>query len=240
MRTNTVFISEMVRLFPEIKPFYDRYVKDDHEFLLPHTVMSATADFLIAEATNPASRDTLQRILAYVEEVLVHGSEEDKELIEVSFVHSFIDQDAVIDAIRPMMGPNLLKEMGDIYGIVGDLDPSGTMGMFVDELLQKVPELRPVYEQHLAENFQELLSHPFMGDVVRFIITEAEKPKSRDVLQRIVDHMEQGLAVGSDDVQNLVSASFVENLMGEEPTIKAIESLMGPNLRQEVRKICGV
>lgn len=238
MTTNTVFISEMVRLFPEIKPFYDKSVAADRDFL-PRVFMMAAADFVRAEVNNPSSQDILQRLLAYLEEGLTNGSPEDREGIVSNFVHDFIGEDSSIDAIKPMMGPNLREKMEYIYGVVGELDPTGTMGLFIEELLQKVPELKPVYDGHLAEN-GELLPHAFMSDLTRFVIAEAENPASRDVLERLLGYLEKGLTVGSEHVQEMIVVSFVESLIDENATIKAIESLMGPNLRKEVKAICGM
>jgi len=112
-----------------------------------------------------------------------------------------------------------------------------TNASFIEALLRRVPNLKPVYDEHLAAN-DTLLPHVFMGDVTRFAIVEAEKPGSRGSLATLLGHFEDGLRTGSDEVRELIVVSFVENLMGETTGLKALKPLMGPSLKTEVERIC--
>jgi hypothetical protein len=114
----------------------------------------------------------------------------------------------------------------------------GTNASFIDDLLQLLPQLKPIYDEHLADN-DTLLPHVFMGDVTRFAVAEAAKPTSRHILERLLGHLELGLENGSEQVKELVVVSFVENLIGETVALKAIKPLMGPKLKKEVEAICG-
>lgn len=103
---------------------------------------------------------------------------------------------------------------------------------FVETLLRLVPELRTVYDAHIKDN-DTLLPHVFMGDVTRFAISQANKATSREALDRLMGHMEEGLKNGSEEVKELIVVSFVENLI-ETGTLKALHLFMGPNLKKEV------
>lgn len=113
-----------------------------------------------------------------------------------------------------------------------------TAKSFVEELLQLVPELKPAYTEHIADN-DALLPHVFFGDVTRFAIAEANKCQGPSALIRLLDQMESGLRTGSEEVGELIAVSFVENLCGEEDALKRLRPLMGSRLNQQVKAICG-
>jgi hypothetical protein len=113
-----------------------------------------------------------------------------------------------------------------------------TIASFIEELLRLLPQLKSIYDEHLADN-ETLLPHVFMGDVTRFVVAEAEKSTSRDVLERLLGHLEEGLKNGPEQVKELVVVSFVENLTGETVVLDALKPLMGPYLKKEVEAIYG-
>jgi hypothetical protein len=109
---------------------------------------------------------------------------------------------------------------------------------FVADLIRLVPELEPAYREHVVFN-EELLLHLFMGDVTRFAIERASGRSNEPVLARLLGYLEERLANGSEEVQELIVVSFVENLQGEVPAILALAPAMGQLLRQQVNVICG-
>ncbi len=108
---------------------------------------------------------------------------------------------------------------------------------FIEELLRRVPDLRPIYDEHLRDN-DTLLPHVFMGDVARFAIAEADNPRSRPAVAAVLEYLEDGLRTGADEVNELIVVSFVENLIGETTALKALTPLMGQHLKTEVERIC--
>ena len=110
--------------------------------------------------------------------------------------------------------------------------------LFVDRLLGLVPELKTRFEQHVADN-EVLLPHVFMGDVTRFVIDEAKNPNMRETLERFLRAIENELHFENANTKELIQASFVENLMGEEITVEKLKPLMGPIVRKAVSTICG-
>lgn len=113
-----------------------------------------------------------------------------------------------------------------------------TNAPFIEELLRRVPDLKPIYDEHLTDN-DTLLPHVFMGDVVRFAIAEVENPRSRASISTLLEYMEDGLRIGREEVKELIIGSFVENLIGEVKALKVLKPLMGPTLKTQVGRICG-
>ena len=109
--------------------------------------------------------------------------------------------------------------------------------IFVDGLLQGIPGLRTLYDKHIRD-YDSLLPHVFMGDVTRFAIADSDKPQSRDTISALFEQLESGLQAGNDEVTELIVVSFVENLVGEQISLKSLKPLMGPLLKSEVEHIC--
>lgn len=101
---------------------------------------------------------------------------------------------------------------------------------FLILLLAAVPELAPVVREHIADN-DGVLPHVLMGDVTRWAIDSAgDEPR-----RRFFAALEQGLALGSEDVAELLNVSFLEDLdvVAGEPALRA---LFGPRLAAEWRR----
>jgi hypothetical protein len=113
-----------------------------------------------------------------------------------------------------------------------------TAKSFIEELLRVVPELRPAYEIHLVDN-ATLLPHVFMGDVARFVVVESASHEKQSTLVHLVGFLENALTDGGKEIQELIAASFVENLIGETKALQSLKVLMGPNLKRQVETICG-
>jgi Barstar (barnase inhibitor) len=108
---------------------------------------------------------------------------------------------------------------------------------FLHDLLRAVPELKPVLDEHLAAN-DTLLPHVMMADMTRFAVSAIVDLHKRPAVLKLLDHLEQGLRAGDEETRELILASFVENLIGEATALRLLKTLMGPNLRKEVRAIC--
>jgi hypothetical protein len=111
-----------------------------------------------------------------------------------------------------------------------------TQGEFIEELLNVEPALREVFDQHIRDN-GEVLPHVFMGDVTRFVISAAARRNSADpTLPKLIHFLETRFAVAGEDIKNLISVSFVENLVGEDEALGVLVPMMGPYLREEVER----
>jgi hypothetical protein len=100
-------------------------------------------------------------------------------------------------------------------------------------LIQKIPEFKTVFDQHLKEQHGELLPHVLFGDYTRFVVKQYYDSKSdqraENVLIKCMDFVESLLQTEDPELRELVGASFVENLYEpEEEYYKPIRERLGP------------
>jgi hypothetical protein len=112
---------------------------------------------------------------------------------------------------------------------------------FISELVTAVPQLEDLLSRHIAEH-GELLPHVYMGDVSRFAIQQhRESTESstnlRAVLNMLFTILERGAAQGSENVQDLVTASFLENVAEEMTSSTDLQSYLGPVLKRKLRLV---
>ena len=113
---------------------------------------------------------------------------------------------------------------------------------FFDLLLKEVPEFRTQYDEYVVYS-GELIPHPQMGEFARFVIDAYRKSKSscdidlRNYNYKIVinslNFLEKAMNSSDRMVVNLISVSFLENLLGED-VYDEVKVLLGPNLRIEL------
>jgi hypothetical protein len=106
----------------------------------------------------------------------------------------------------------------------------------VNKLLDQVPELRYVYDEHIHDN-NELLPHVFLGDVTRYVVHRVRLGETGPAkpVERILSVLEQYMGSGDEQVKELVSVSFVENLLKHDKVLASLKGLIGPNLQKEIR-----
>ncbi len=112
---------------------------------------------------------------------------------------------------------------------------------FFPQLLSQVPEFRPFYDEHIADN-DELLPHVLMADFTRFLIDAHLRATSEaddvgrwgQLVERSLALLEDGMGSSDDDLQNAISVSFLEHLEWAEEAYDEIKSLLGPKLREEL------
>ena len=104
-----------------------------------------------------------------------------------------------------------------------------------------MPALAPLLDQHLEDN-GEVLPHVFLGDVTRavthaFATTQA-KPNGIDQSAAIDELrvLERAMAFGNDELMELVSVSFLENIDWSAPAGQAVRAAMGSALREELSR----
>ena len=86
---------------------------------------------------------------------------------------------------------------------------------FVALLVADVPEAAPVLEEHLADNYGDLLLHLLMGDLYRLAIALlGDQPEP---LNRLLVVLDRALAEGDEYVQNAVAVSFVFGTEAQSP-----------------------
>lgn len=114
MSAHTSFIDQLLQSLPQLKPAHDEHLFDNNT-LLPHVFMGDVTRFAIAEAAK-ANTEILQRLLDHLEKGLENSPKEVKELIAVSFVENLTGETVALKTLKPLIGPNLKKEVEIIYG----------------------------------------------------------------------------------------------------------------------------
>lgn len=104
-------------------------------------------------------------------------------------------------------------------------------------LLQSAPELQSLLDEHIQQ-YDELLPHVFFGDVTRFVMdrvrTEGRAANRDAVVRRILGFLEEAMTSSDENVQELVSLSFLENLDPSDPAYEELKAMLGPNLGREL------
>jgi hypothetical protein len=118
---------------------------------------------------------------------------------------------------------------------------SASTESFVQDLVTRFPSIRPIYDEHLDDNFGELLPHPFCGDLTRWIVNlysgnsgieDADKQ-----LRAILDFLELSYLEGDDDIKELISVSILENMPSTGEDNVGIRDLLGPMLADEYSRV---
>ena len=85
----------------------------------------------------------------------------------------------------------------------------------IEHLLEQLPEFRAEVEDHIQFN-EGLLPHVLFGDLTRFVLRAREQGRD-DVVRRALEFLDEALRHGDEQVDNLVSVSFVENVGPWDP-----------------------
>lgn len=105
---------------------------------------------------------------------------------------------------------------------------------FIRQLLREAPELRPILDEHVADN-DEVLLHVFVARVRDFAI-EAFEGTDRELSNRIASVFDAGLRHGDEHVENAVAVSFVEDTPWWSPDRAEFIASWPPALRAEAQR----
>lgn len=98
----------------------------------------------------------------------------------------------------------------------------------VTELLATFPELRPLVDEHLADQEGELLPYLLMGDVAQWLHDHSRTEPRR--VQEIFGWLEAQFTHGDFDTRNLIDVGIVE-MLPALPEGATVLDLLGPELR---------
>jgi hypothetical protein len=105
---------------------------------------------------------------------------------------------------------------------------------FLDTLAREVPETHPVMAEHLKDN-DGLLLHPLTADLRRYAIQSFDSGQS-DVLDRLLAVIDMALRDGTDDVQNAMAVSFVEDTGWWDLAMQPFIAVWPSSLRAEAER----
>jgi hypothetical protein len=108
----------------------------------------------------------------------------------------------------------------------------------VPELVEKVPELRELYQDHL-ESYDEILPHVFLGDVAMLVSEKVpdKKTKSQKTVKEILAFLEEQMSSGDPRVPELVAVSFLEVLDPQEDYYQPLKKLLGKKMLATLNQI---
>ena len=119
------------------------------------------------------------------------------------------------------------------------MDPFQDADAFSKHLAYQIPPFGPLLDEHLTDNYGEILPHVFMGDVARWFLQGATTSEASDWTRRLVELLDRALVDGSSDVRELVQASFIENLPTSRPSHPALARL-SPALKADYLRYSGI
>jgi hypothetical protein len=99
---------------------------------------------------------------------------------------------------------------------------------FTGRLIVSTPELRPILEEHLADQEGELLAYLLMGDVAKWLDGESRNDPQRAA--QVLAWLEHEFVTGDFDVRNLIDVGIIEMLPGM-PEGAPVLDMLGPELR---------
>jgi hypothetical protein len=99
-----------------------------------------------------------------------------------------------------------------------------TKDNYIATLLAVVPEFEPVYQEHLADNEGELLTHVLFGDLFDFALTAHQEGNS-NLLVRIIRFINQVAGEGDEDMTEVAHVSFME-YVPSSPINEVIQPLL--------------
>lgn len=102
-------------------------------------------------------------------------------------------------------------------------------------LAWRVPALRAPLDDHLDDNEGEILPHPLMSEYERWAEGALHSDDSR--LSEFLEVLEEAYTSGGDEIENLVSVSFLEHLPPPGETGSEIRERLGPALRRQLALI---
>jgi hypothetical protein len=116
-----------------------------------------------------------------------------------------------------------------------------TYSNIVDHLGAAVPDFRPLVEEHIADN-RAVLPHVLFGDLTRFVISKYRDWKAGDgaawtAVQRVLQLLEEALAQDGPELNDLVKASFLENLGQAGDDYGGIRQILSAPLREALDRI---
>ncbi|MCP2048982.1 UNVERIFIED_ORG: hypothetical protein J3D58_003054 [Paenarthrobacter nicotinovorans] len=106
---------------------------------------------------------------------------------------------------------------------------------FMRELIADHPHLRLIYQEHLKDNYGDLLPHLLMADICRWAVAEQGSNPVRvlQLLSWLEVHF-AGVGHVMDDVDNVIAVSFIEHLpLPSKRPAADVVLLLGPRMKTQ-------
>ncbi len=104
---------------------------------------------------------------------------------------------------------------------------------FINDLVEEVPTLRPLLQEHLEDNYDEILPHLFLADVLRWALANP----GDDATTTVFGYLDQAFRSGDEERQELIATGFLENLPRRGEVGWEVRSRLGPALQAEAERV---
>ncbi len=95
----------------------------------------------------------------------------------------------------------------------------------IKKLIDLIPELKPIYDDHI-DYYDELLEHVLFGEITRFAVKEFSENGHSECIVNLCGVLREALSSGDEQLSELITVSFLENLKGNGKASEAIKNLM--------------
>lgn len=116
----------------------------------------------------------------------------------------------------------------------------------IERLACRHPFLGSMLDEHVADNFGEVLPHLLFGDLTRYVLAQfldvesgvgSQLVEAKGEIQGLLNDLEVAYAAGGEEVQELISVSFLENLPRPGEQASTVRSWLGPELSAQLQVI---
>ena len=107
----------------------------------------------------------------------------------------------------------------------------------IDRLVEACAALKPLFDEHLEDNFGEVLPHLLLGDMTRQLVGQTAGPGAFRDTEAALRQLEDEFASGTDEVKELIAVSFLENLPERPEPGLDLRLALGPSLKRELSRM---
>jgi hypothetical protein len=126
---------------------------------------------------------------------------------------------------------------------VTEYTPSAKTMKLVTDLTARFPGLRPLFADHLRDQFNQVLPYIFLSEVAQYLIELVERgdEASLNDVRAILDFFEEAFINGEErEERDLIGAGFLEAFPRRDERGAALRGMLGPVLRKQLATTYGV
>lgn len=112
------------------------------------------------------------------------------------------------------------------------------MNSLINYIKKNIPEFQSRIDEHLEDNYGEVLLHPLMGEFTRFLI-DAYKENNTELFERCISLIEMMISSTDEKLSELASVSILENLHQADQVYDDIKKSLKTNSLKQIQIIEG-
>ncbi|WP_237742795.1 DUF7674 family protein [Actinopolymorpha alba] len=234
-RSKQGLVEGLVEAIPPLRTILDEHRREFGD-QAPEAFLRTLAFVAVSHYLSgaPSTGDQLREVLHFLEPRFGTDEQTD-ELIAASFLaHLPLPDDPRARALE-LLGPKLRSQLELLRQGKG-IPVSSPTADTVQRLVRAVPALEPDLREHV-EFYDELLPHLFLGEVSSKLVEWFQSGDPDELAQVRASVVALEAAYGSNyEVDELIGASFVENMPGPGEPGDGIVQHFGPKLRAVLKR----